>query len=253
VQTAIRYAFSGLKDVNDAIVALSKKTGTGSSTATSSATSVVGGGGSGSSASSIGLVNQQTTGTYTLGSGDFGAIIVLDTTATFAVTLASFTTPFYAIISNQCSGLATLTPQTGTVNGVSSWTIPPEGFAVVAFDGLNWWAASVYQNVIFTRGGTILNPSLPVNVVIWYAPFACTVTNVLGYVDGATGSVINARRNGTLPLLVSNLTLGTADAWTDGGAVQNTAISVGDKLEIMVISVSGTPTQIAVEIQCTRP
>lgn len=104
-----------------------------------------------------------------------------------------------------------------------------------------------------TIGGTVLNPTTSVNIVVWYAPFDCTVTNVLGYVDGATGSVINARRNGTLTLLVSNLTLGVADVWIDGGAVQNTAVSTGDKLEIMVISVSGTPTQIAVEIQLTRP
>ena len=70
---------------------------------------------------------------------------------------------------------------------------------------------------------------------------------------GATGSVINAQKNGSLPLLVSDLTLGSAGTWTDGGAVQNTAVSVGDKLEIMVISVSGTPTELAVEIQLTRP
>ena len=116
-----------------------------------------------------------------------------------------------------------------------------------------WSGSSATIPQIFTRGGTILNPSAPINVIIWYAPFACTVTNVLGYVVGATGSVINAQKNGSLPLLVSDLTLGSAGTWTDGGAVQNTAVSVGDKLEIMVISVSGTPTELAVEIQLTRP
>jgi hypothetical protein len=115
------------------------------------------------------------------------------------------------------------------------------------------FTAGSLPSLIFTRGGTILTPTGAVNVIVWYAPFAATVTNVLGYVSGATGSVINARRNGSLLLLDSNLTVGTADTWVDGGAVQNTAISVGDKLEIMVISVSGSPTEIAVEIQCTRP
>jgi hypothetical protein len=109
------------------------------------------------------------------------------------------------------------------------------------------------SSTTFTRGGTILNPTAAITVVVWYAPFAATVTHVLGYVSGATGSVINAQRNGSLPLLVSNLTLSSSGTWMDGGAVQNTAISAGDELQIVIVSVSGTPTQIAVEIQCTEP
>ena len=105
---------------------------------------------------------------------------------------------------------------------------------------------------IFTKGGTILNPTGSVTVIVWYAPFSGTVTHVLGYVGGTSGSVINAQRNG-LALLVSNLTLGSTGTWIDGGAVQNTAISVGDTLQIVVVSVSGSPTEIAIEIQCTRP
>jgi hypothetical protein len=34
----------------------------------------------------------------------------------------------------------------------------------------------------------------------------------------------------------------------DGGAVQNTAYIAGDKLEIMIVTVAGSPTQIAVQI-----
>lgn len=144
VQQAIRYAFSGLKDVNDAIGALAQKTSAATTVITS--TSVSGGGGASSPvAGSIGVVNEQSTGAYTLVTGDFGAIVVLDTAPTFALTLSSFSTPFYAIISNQCAGVATLAPDsiTSTVNGFASWPVPPGGFAIVAFDGTVWWALPV--------------------------------------------------------------------------------------------------------------
>jgi hypothetical protein len=39
----------------------------------------------------------------------------------------------------------------------------------------------------------------------------------------------------------------------DGGAVQNTGYSAGDKMEILVQSVAGSPTQIAVQVDLTRP
>jgi hypothetical protein len=105
----------------------------------------------------------------------------------------------------------------------------------------------------FARGGTILTPSAPNNVIVWRAPFACTVTAVKGYVSGATGSTVNARKNGTLTHLASDLTLSSADAWMDGGAVQNTAYAIGDKMEIMLTGVGGSPTEAAVQIELTRP
>lgn len=105
----------------------------------------------------------------------------------------------------------------------------------------------------FARGGTILTPTTPVNIIVWQAPFACTVTNVKGYVSGATGTTINARKNGSLTLLPADLTLSSADTWTDGGAVQNTAFAASDKLEIMFTGIGGTPTEAAVQVNFSRP
>lgn len=141
VQSAIRYAFSGLKDLNDAVSALAKKTTTTTTVVTTAAGG--GGGSSGPVAGSIGVVNQQTVGAYTLQAGDFGAIVVLDTAPIFAVTLSSLTAPFFSFISNQCAGVATLTPDSGTVNGFASWPVPAGGFAIVGFDGTNWFALPV--------------------------------------------------------------------------------------------------------------
>lgn len=113
---------------------------------------------------------------------------------------------------------------------------------------------SVLQTSLpFSRGGTVLTPTSPVNVIVWRAPFSCTVTAVKGYTSGATGSTVNARKNGTLTHLASDLTLSSADTWMDGGAVQNTAYAVGDKLEMMLTGVGGSPSELAVQIEFTRP
>ena len=108
------------------------------------------------------------------------------------------------------------------------------------------------DNPEFSKGGAVLDPDAR-NIVIWRAPFACTVTNVRGYRVGGTGATVNARKNGTLTHKSADLSLTSADTWMNGGAVQNTAYAVGDKLEIMLVTLTGTPTQVAVQVDFTRP
>lgn len=112
--------------------------------------------------------------------------------------------------------------------------------------------AFAFQSPEFSKGGTMLFP-VAKNIIIWRAPFACTVTAVKGYRVSGTGATINARRNGASNHLSSALSLTSADTWMDGGTVQNTAYAVGDKLEIMIVSVSGSPDQVAVQVDYTRP
>lgn len=105
----------------------------------------------------------------------------------------------------------------------------------------------------FSRGGAIINPAAGTNIYVWRAPFACTVTAVKGIRTAGTGATINARKGGTLNHLASALSLTAADTWMDGGAVQNTAYSLGDMMEIMVVTIAGTPTQIAIQVDLTKP
>ena len=106
--------------------------------------------------------------------------------------------------------------------------------------------------LVFSAGQTVLAPAAE-NIIVWRAPFSCTVTNVRGYQDTGTGSTFNARRNGSLNLLASAATIGTAATWIDGGAVQNQSFSGGDKLEIMIVSVAGAPNMIAIQVDFTQP
>jgi len=107
-------------------------------------------------------------------------------------------------------------------------------------------------SIIFTKGGTTLDPTGAINILTWRAPFACTVTNVRGNRIGGTGATINARKNGADNHLSSALSLTSADTWADGGAVSNTSYAAGDDLEIMIVTVAGTPTQIAIQVEFTK-
>ena len=107
---------------------------------------------------------------------------------------------------------------------------------------------AILPNQYLEKGVTVLAPSSAIDVIVWIAPYACTVTAVKGYRVGGTGATVNARRNGASNHLASALSLTSADAWMDGDTVQNTAYVVGDKLEIMVVSITGSPTQVAIQV-----
>jgi len=109
-----------------------------------------------------------------------------------------------------------------------------------------------FEAIEISRGGTVPSPSAG-NHVVWRAPFACTVTNVRGYRVGGSGATINARNEGANDHLSSDLSLTSADTWQDGGAVQNTAYAAGEKLEIMIQSVAGSPTSVVIQVDFTRP
>lgn len=88
--------------------------------------------------------------------------------------------------------------------------------------------------------------------MVWRAPFPCVVTNVRGHRKGGTGATVNARINQTSNHLSSALSLATADAWADGGAVQNATYVAGDDLEIMLVSITGAVTEIAIQVDFIR-
>ena len=115
------------------------------------------------------------------------------------------------------------------------------------------------------NGSTVLTKSMPFSVsvtipdptaariyMVWRAPFACTVTNVRGHRKGGTGATVNARKNQASDHLSSDLSLSSADQWMDGGSVQNTSYSAGDDLEMELASITGSVTEICIQVDFTR-
>lgn len=90
------------------------------------------------------------------------------------------------------------------------------------------------------------------SITVWRCPVTCSVTNVRGYKVGGTGARINAIRNGTDTHLAADLLVNTDNAWTDGGAVTNTAYAGGDRLTIRILNLTGSVTEVAVQVDFSR-
>jgi len=140
--------------------------------------------------------------------------------------------------------------------------VSPTGTGRIFFDSINnrfkfSSNSGDWQDIFrFERGGIVVNSNgltAAINIIAWEAPFACTVTAIRGYRVGGTGATVNARKNGSSNHLASNLSLTSANTWMDGGSVQNEVYAVGDKLEIMVVTVTGSPTQVGVQLNFVRP
>jgi hypothetical protein len=102
-----------------------------------------GGGASPTTPASVGAVDDQSgVTTYATTQGDYGSVVVLSDASPIAVSLSTQTPPWFCWIVNLGAGIVTLTPVTGTINGLSSITLLQNCSAVVAFDGVSWWAGS---------------------------------------------------------------------------------------------------------------
>lgn len=108
----------------------------------------------------------------------------------------------------------------------------------------------------FSKSGTFFNTNGisdgTYNIIAWEAPFDSTVTAVKGYRVGGDGARINARAAGASTHLATDLLVAADHSWVDGGAVQNTDYTSGSKLELMIVDTTGTPTQIAVQVNFDR-
>jgi hypothetical protein len=116
-------------------------------------------------------------------------------------------------------------------------------------DGTNYWVIPKQQ--VFSKGAAISSPTAQ-TIVIWRAQFPCTVTAVKGYQDTGTGSVVTAY-DGTMDLLSTDITISSSATWQDGGSLAKTTVSAGDSIAIKVVSVSGSPNYLVVQVEMTQP
>lgn len=149
-QTVIRTQMNAITDLQGAIPALKSQidalkpstTGTTSSSGTSNITENVT---TINNTVAGGPVNNQSGNiVYTTAQSDNGALIILADTSPVAVTLNnSVTVPWYCFITNQSSGLVTLTPQQNTIDGNVSQTLLEGYFLTVFFDGNQFWSGTI--------------------------------------------------------------------------------------------------------------
>lgn len=138
-QSAHRYLASGIVDLNQAIAALNQR-----AVSTTNTTTIIqsGGSGGGGGTAPIGIVNDQRGVTsYTTQQSDYGAKIIVGDSSAIAITLdAGVTTPWFAIIDNDSSSIASLTPSGATLVGED--TLPPGCFGIIYFDGVHFFCGA---------------------------------------------------------------------------------------------------------------
>jgi hypothetical protein len=213
VADAMRTAFNGLTVHEQAFANLKDMVTTAVTTSVSAASSasetVVSGGVTGVTSFNtltgaviffpgLGKVNDQLGETaYTTQPSDNGAKIVVGDASPVTITLnAAVTAPWFAIIDNDSSAMALLSPSTGDIFGATS--IPPSGFGIVFFDGANWWSDA-------SGGGNTL--TLTTTGSSGPATLSGDVLNIPIYVD--SGATVSAN-----PIVTNSN--GSYRLWSDG-------------------------------------
>lgn len=159
VVSAIRYCFSGLLDINQAIPHLKSQLDSTATVANSASSSSSFGVSDFNSATGsivyfpqFGTVNNQLgNASYETQQSDNGAKIIVGDSSAVAVTLSnSVTAPWFTIIDNDSSAIATLSPGVGS-SLFGEQTISPGGFGIIFYDGSDFWcgaAASVQPDEV---------------------------------------------------------------------------------------------------------
>ena len=128
-----------LKTLNSKVSAATSTPAPSTTTVTQNSETIVQG-----SAGNTGTVNNQSGNTsYATQQSDNGALIVLSDASPVALSLTtSLVLPWFCVPVNQGAGLVTITPAAGNINGGATITLPTGYFAVIAYDGANFWAAT---------------------------------------------------------------------------------------------------------------
>jgi hypothetical protein len=105
------------------------------------------------------------------------------------------------------------------------------------------------ETVSVATVGCILAPLANMAHPIYRAMAAGTISTIYALRNGGTDATVNVRKNGALVLRSSDLQLVTPDAWTSFGALQNNTVAIGDTIEVQVVTLGGTVTQLAFQIE----
>jgi hypothetical protein len=200
----------------------------------------------------LGFVNLQTGVTaYTVQQSDAGEEIVLNDASPIAVTLnpAVLQVPWFTEISNQGAGTATITPQSGTINGGASLTLPGGSWVEVRFDGTNFWADSPGSTV-----GGVTQIVAGTNVTV--SPVGGTGAVTVNAAGGGSGTITGVTAGTGLSGGGSSgaVTLAIANTAVTAGSYTNANVTVNAQGQVTAAangSASGYPTVVASALSTT--
>ncbi|MET7334364.1 hypothetical protein [Nonomuraea sp. NPDC005650] len=89
--------------------------------------------------------------------------------------------------------------------------------------------------------------------VLWRASVPCKIKAVRAYRVGGTTAVVNATKNGA-SVLTGDLATPAASTWAAGslGALSARRMVEGDTLAATIVSASGTPTDLVIQIDIEK-
>ena len=179
---------------------------------------VTGGGGSPTTPASVGAVdNQSGVTTYATTQGDYGSVVVLSDGSPIAVSLSTQAPPWFCWIVNIGNGTATLTPAMGNINGAASFPLGHNSSAVVAFDGVSWWAGSspiVPANTPAVSHQWLASYNSSTGIFTLSQPSFSDVSGIATVLQGGTGT--------STPGLVAGANISVTGAWPNQSIAAST-------------------------------
>jgi hypothetical protein len=153
VEKAIRWAFNGLTNHEQAFAALKAQATSTTAASTATTTTTVAAATEtitiAQAMNIIGAVNDQTGVTaYQTQPADYGAFIVFNDASPVAVSLSTLSSspgiqlPWFSTLINAGAGTVTVTPLSGLIDGAGSFVLTAGNGAAVAFDGVNFTTTS---------------------------------------------------------------------------------------------------------------
>lgn len=245
-EQAIRLLYSAIQDHDTAIVALNGKVTTPATAAPVANTSATSSSSSSNTPSTafpgLGKVNAQV-GSYTVQAFDAGSLITITSASISTVTLSSIVgTPFFCFVTNLGTASVTLTPNSGTINGAASFSLPPTYSCIPFFDGVNWEAFILPLTTLALKtNGTGNGSQSLLNLV---AGSNVTLT------DSGTGNITVAAAAGSAPVITTNSN-GTAVAYSGGyvhqfgkSAASPTGVAKSTVAVTFPVAFAGIPTVV---------
>ncbi len=132
----------------------------------------------------------------------------------------------------------------------SDWTItlpaaaPEDGQGLVGMAGT---ATYKWTDRRAQLGGSFMDPTATRTIVIGRIQVAGTALKVQAYRNGGTAATVQVKNNGT-NMLSAALTTSTG-AWASSTGFASTALAVGDSISISIESITGTPSEITIQLE----